>query len=536
MRRSTPLILAVALIPFALVVARFAFVCDDAYIAFRYGRNLAEGLGLRFNPGVEPPVEGYTQFGWVLWIALFEWLGWDPTVGSRVTTIACGALLLGLTVRFARERMALGTGGTLAAALVFAGSPCVGVWSTGGLETMAFALLVFVAFERLLGDPDRPRGVQAGLAGAGVVLLRSDGPFWLATLGAIALVRAVRARGGRRRATARALATCTTLVAAVFLAHLAWRWSYYGDWVPNTARAKVGLSGMTLQRGLFYVVSFWLTLPATLLAPLAALPLALVRRDGTLGALLALAGATFAYPVLVGGDFMAMGRFLVPAMAPVALACGALVDALARRASPPRPVLAAAVGVLLVASSVPPVFDRHVVPLAVRERFHFRWNSPLYISECEKWRRMTRLVERFTVLGKALAVHTRPGETLVQGGIGAVGYHSRMFLYDRHGYVNREVVTHPVEERQRRSPGHDRVVSRWFFGQWNPTYVGAFVNLPADDGAADEDEDGQPQGGQVIELDPADGFPDGAELVLVRFNRRAWERAVAERDAQAVDG
>ena len=41
---------------YALLVARFDFVCDDAFISFRYARHLAGGLGLRYNLGVEPPV------------------------------------------------------------------------------------------------------------------------------------------------------------------------------------------------------------------------------------------------------------------------------------------------------------------------------------------------------------------------------------------------------------------------------------------------------------------------------------------------
>ena len=52
------LALAVALVPFALLAWRFDFVCDDAYITFRYARNFAEGLGLVYNVGVAPPVEG----------------------------------------------------------------------------------------------------------------------------------------------------------------------------------------------------------------------------------------------------------------------------------------------------------------------------------------------------------------------------------------------------------------------------------------------------------------------------------------------
>ncbi|MCX7878834.1 MAG: hypothetical protein N2510_09400, partial [Ignavibacteria bacterium] len=42
---------------------------DDAYISYRYGRNLMEGNGLVYNPGEK--VEGYTNFLWTIITAPF---------------------------------------------------------------------------------------------------------------------------------------------------------------------------------------------------------------------------------------------------------------------------------------------------------------------------------------------------------------------------------------------------------------------------------------------------------------------------------
>src|SRR5262245_54883150 len=41
-----------------------AFTVDDAYISYRFARNLARGLGLVYNPGER--VEGYTNFLWTV--------------------------------------------------------------------------------------------------------------------------------------------------------------------------------------------------------------------------------------------------------------------------------------------------------------------------------------------------------------------------------------------------------------------------------------------------------------------------------------
>ena len=58
-------------LPWLALLAWFSsvawFLCDDAFISFRYARNLLEGHGLVFNPGEY--VEGYSNFLWVLELA-----------------------------------------------------------------------------------------------------------------------------------------------------------------------------------------------------------------------------------------------------------------------------------------------------------------------------------------------------------------------------------------------------------------------------------------------------------------------------------
>ncbi|HTF88875.1 MAG TPA: hypothetical protein VK843_10735, partial [Planctomycetota bacterium] len=58
----------------------FRFLCDDAYISFRYAGNAVAGLGLTWNPAPFRAVEGYTSFLWeVLLIGVWQVTGLDPT-------------------------------------------------------------------------------------------------------------------------------------------------------------------------------------------------------------------------------------------------------------------------------------------------------------------------------------------------------------------------------------------------------------------------------------------------------------------------
>ena len=45
------------------------FVLDDAFISFQYARSWVEGQGLTW---FGERVEGYTNFGWVVWVALAD--------------------------------------------------------------------------------------------------------------------------------------------------------------------------------------------------------------------------------------------------------------------------------------------------------------------------------------------------------------------------------------------------------------------------------------------------------------------------------
>jgi hypothetical protein len=511
------LALCCAALPYALLVLRFDFVCDDAYIAFRYSRHLAQGHGLVFNLGEAPPVEGYSNLLWVLWLAPFERWGFDLGWIARATSITCGAGLIACTTRFAQRAFALGTAGTIFTALFFAVLPPVVMWSTGGLETMAFALCTFAVYERLCADPEHPHGIQAGVLAGIAALLRADGALWIGLVLACALVAS---SAQRRRATWRAGSITLAIVAVVTLLHIGWRESYYAELLPNTARVKAGLSGMRLERGLGYLASLALAVPVCVLVPLSALWAARWRIDRTTSqALLFLLGAAL-YALYTGGDFMAMGRFLVPAMPFVAVLFASTWASLSNRSRAGwiAPGFAiASIGLAALASS-----DGSFVPDALRDRVHFRWNEPHARSEVEMWRGMRDRAQEWSRLGRAIARFTQPTESITLGNIGAIGYFSDIHIYDVFGLTSRAVAGRSAP-LVRASPGHDKAVGAEFFFDQRPTYLTAFI-APA--GAPVEATLGPEwstsplaQRVDVVRhpLPAADGFAPGLELCLLRL-------------------
>ncbi len=228
---------------FALLVRASWFLCDDAFISFRYARNLVEGHGLVFNRGEF--VEGYTNFLWVLELAaLWKLLGLEPPSAaptlSLLATAGTFAVVLALAVRThlaERKRwIAWMAAGLLATSATFA------VWTTSGLETRQFTLFtvlgaaLFCAWRRDRVDA-RGRGgllVAGSLAFAAAELTRPEGLL----LGGCAIAWFVVDASFARRLRPGDLLRAVLPFAAIVGAHYLWRHQYYGEWLPNTYHAK----------------------------------------------------------------------------------------------------------------------------------------------------------------------------------------------------------------------------------------------------------------------------------------------------------
>jgi hypothetical protein len=66
---------------------------DDAAITFAYAKNLMHGEGLVLSPGAEP-VEGYTNFLWLVAVAPIIAARLDAVVGAKVLGIVLSLLAL----------------------------------------------------------------------------------------------------------------------------------------------------------------------------------------------------------------------------------------------------------------------------------------------------------------------------------------------------------------------------------------------------------------------------------------------------------
>ena len=235
-----------------LVVYRF-FIVDDAFISFRYARNLAAGFGPTFNAG-RPPIEGYTSFLWVVVMALPHLVGMDAMLFAKIFSGLCACatvyLLPLFTARFTEFHPGAKLG--LAAALsslLLASCPLTALHANSGMETALFIFLLtaFLYLLTLAVQKPSPRlFLWLGIMACLVALTRPEGnlPVIIGTAAACILLP----RAQRLPLLAR-MALLYVLPIALF--HL-WRVAYYGHLFPLPFYVKVahaqGLAGLEHMR------------------------------------------------------------------------------------------------------------------------------------------------------------------------------------------------------------------------------------------------------------------------------------------------
>ncbi len=303
------LVLILACLPWLALLAWLAsvswFLTDDAFISFRYARNLLEGHGLVFNPGER--VEGYSNFLWTLELAaIWRALGIAPEDAAPWLSAACTAGTVGAMLWWIARLPSLrnrGLVGWMALGLV-CGSATFAVWTSGGgLETRQFTFFIVLAVVCLSLYRDRRAGLlAASLSLAGAALTRPEGPLIAACCFGWFFVQRM-ADAKRLRVDWRELAYLAAPFVILTAAHFLFRYAYYGEWLPNTYYAKHVRPWY--ESGFRYLWAAALETGLYLLIPLAWVALRhrwRETRDGIYALVLLLIAVHMAYVMRIGGD------------------------------------------------------------------------------------------------------------------------------------------------------------------------------------------------------------------------------------------
>ena len=429
MIRSAParLVLAVgALLALGTLLRASSDTLDDAFITFRAAHNFVAGEGLTFNPGMAP-VESFSNPLFLFLLVPFAALGVPlPWAALGLGIVGLGLALHGtyrLAIRAGLSELPLAVvlGSTL-------GSTALVYYASTGLETGLLCGLLLFAMGRTLDASDGEQGGRldglATLAWAAVVISRPETP-----LVALFVLPTVLARPLDRRTVLGLVAIAGALVALEL-----GRVAYYGDVVPNTFHAKPpgtadhDPTSSGLVAGPAYLLRF--AMACGLVLPIGAAWAAVsffVRPARAIdparrvlgGALAALAAGLF-FALYAGGDWMPMGRYLVPYVPLVSLAGVLGLRELEQRKVLRQPALA--LGLAALASYLGSLDALSELVLHPREYPYHVMGSRESIAAIEGMR-----------------AHLPPRSSVVAFRIGALGDVGDYLVVDLLGLADREI-------------------------------------------------------------------------------------------------
>lgn len=406
-------------------------IIDDAYITFRYAHNLASGLGLVFNAGER--VEGYTSLLWTLLASSVETLGADVPKLAQFFSVMFNLWLLFVSYAFARRKLGHLPYVALITPMLLLCNMNVGAWAAHGMETSLFTIVLTLGLMMSAPDEDgsllrRDTALGAGLVLATASLTRPEGVLYTLLVLALNGMRAARAKRG---GGALILLAITALVPVAL--HFIWRYSFYGEWLPNTFYAKATGGAGKWETGLRYLVHFY---DKSLLQGLILVPMVTMIRRAPQGPrpLFGLATLmTAVYALGVGGDAFMGSRFFVPVL----------------------PIF-----YLLVQDGLN-TFFRSWRPVRVATAVYVLWvGLQTVISTGEVAVQQANIAESMTrnriFLGKMLYSLTPPGYTIALNTVGALPYYAERLTLDMYGLTDAVIARAPAEKGYNSDPGHEK--------------------------------------------------------------------------------
>ncbi len=274
-RNHLVLVALAAAIPLYFGWQLFWFLTDDAFISFRYVSNSVLGHGYVWNAAPFKPVEGYSNFLWVVLLDIvWRSTGIEPPLASNYLSLgfSYGSLVIGVAM-IAKLKLNKSLQQYRA---VFAILMVVGVlsnrtflaWTSSGLETALFNFLLLTWVFLIIFGRKTEGGWLVGisLTASLLALTRPDGMlYWLATLALIF------AHQWLRKPAPNITDLWKIWPLLLVPAHLLWRKSTYDEWLPNTYFAKV--TSPWPESGIRYLSSYileyalwvWLILVAILI-------------------------------------------------------------------------------------------------------------------------------------------------------------------------------------------------------------------------------------------------------------------------------
>jgi hypothetical protein len=223
----------------ALCSIFYEFMVDDVYISLRYARNLARGHGLVFSTDGSAPVEGYTNFLWVILETPLFLLGMsDAAIINAIKLIGIGfgtgvLIFSFLLIREIAADNVMSSIGVLFLACV----PELALWAVGGLETPMYIFWLVAGVYQYIREKRKGRlHIVSMIFFALMALTRPEGLFFAIAIAGWDVIGTLRNTSSPKNFKPIVVGTLAFLV--IYGCYFFWRYNFYGLPLPNSYYAK----------------------------------------------------------------------------------------------------------------------------------------------------------------------------------------------------------------------------------------------------------------------------------------------------------
>lgn len=441
-------------------ILKYAFVTEDAFISFRYARNLAEGNGIVFN--LDQKIESYTNFLWVIFLSIGEYL----LPGHMILISQLLAVLSGIGVLLQIWRFLYNDVDMLEFLAIWGFLYLIlhrnfAIWSTSGLETMFFSFCVtggvitfiktschtpksyiIISIWFLLAALTRPEGVLF----FGIAIMLYFYRFYSRKLD--------------KKHFYKGFAWLIFPFGLVYGIYFIWRWRYYGLFLPNTfyLKASDGVGNLITepfwQVSKIYFLTYFKEYSMTWLLPAIIAAISIKRKNHDVlrqnREIVVFLIIFLLYILYIGADYMEF-RFLVPILPLTAILGGRGFTVMAkslflkREHSPPQslsPIIVFWAIMCLALTGYTTIKD---VP------FYF-FSKQFHI---DTWESLSICHQEMKPIGVALNKYLPEEYIIGLGPMGIVPFYSKHTAIDNYGMMNLDVSLHQPRKRGVR-PGHQK--------------------------------------------------------------------------------
>jgi len=456
-RRGRAIVGCALVAAWAIVVFNFVananspgFPTDDGYITFSYARTLAEHGALALTP-TAAHVQGYSNFLWVVVLAVLHLAGLSIPTGSRIAATACVIALVPATYGLARRVSPSGSRLiAIAAAAVVGVLPGGAFFALSGLETSLATLALTLALVDLARPDLESKLPMLGiLAFVGFCLVRPEGlVVWLVvTIARFGSLQPARLHGSRRL-----LGYWFGLFLGPMVVYEIFEFVYFGTVVPNTVTAKMGSPDYEIATATAHYLSDFFG-PLVLFLILAAVGLS--RRRAYVvpaAAVVTLVVLALASAVQDGYPYQRYLFVGVPALLALSVAGGDRIVAWVRTKRVGWSSVA--IAAICVAFAIGVWQDFAANP----------WISPSALTGVthvgRNWSRMFSAdtgphdtpYPGYYAVSKWLLAHGHPDQSVALEEIGIVSYYSNLRIVDTFGLANRAIARYPGRPAYKSDP------------------------------------------------------------------------------------